>query len=133
MKEKWKEVQKMTNTLELRDKLINLISNASEVKAYHITAPKDESYPYSVFSFKRTISDTVEWYILTVDVWDSYETTSRVDTITDRIEKALDMQLIRSNSFYATIYKGNRQNVDDQDKQIKRAQIEFTLHIVERN
>lgn len=100
--------------------------------AYCEEAPEEATYPYAVFSARR-ISDVdgIQLYSLEVNVWDQNKHYSRAECMMDEMEEKLH----RCNLFYGNlmirVLKGQRNNIPDQDKEIKRIRELFEMHIYE--
>lgn len=122
----------MTDTLLIRDAVKELIAEAG-TKVYHVGAPDDAIYPYTVFDFKRVTNDVIDRYSLEVDVWDEYSTHSRVDTIMDKIEEQIDRR-VECKDIIVVIHKDDvREHVIDENKAIKRTHELFILDVGRRN
>ena len=101
--------------------------------AYYMEAPQDAQYPYAVFELRRMSEDYErQSIILEINVWDSHRYYSRAEEMMDTIEKNLHgyFQLSNNDIFY--VFNGNRQNVPDDDKDIKRIREQFELYYYER-
>lgn len=110
---------------------MELIKGYSDV--YYIEAPETATYPYAVFEVRKTVvRDGIANYNLEINVWDKYKSWSRCETIADRIENALDREVIMTDTFNGRLYDGYKQHVDDPDKQIKRIQVTMDMIIAER-
>lgn len=95
-------------------------------------APEGQTYPYKVFSAKRlTETDHVESWQIEVNVWDKGPYYSRAQEMMDTLE-TLDGTGILTSDYLIQFWKGNRQNVVDEDKQIKRVREIFEAHVVQR-
>ena len=93
-------------------------------------APADASYPYSVFSARRlSESDGRMNYILEINVWDQHNYYSRAESMMDELEQKLHRCNHVTNDFLVRIFKGQRQNVPDTDKTIKRVREQFEMHV----
>lgn len=121
-------------SIDLRDSLTELTSNVTGIQSYFSEAPKEASYPYIVVNYKRLSSDDgIGLYSVELDLWDKYETYSRISLAADLLDKELDRLILDTKTFNARLYKSNRIPVEDQDKQIKRIQDVFQMTLVERN
>jgi len=96
-------------------------------------APKDAVYPYKVFSARRlSDSDGRMNYTLEVNVWDNHKYYSRAEDVMDELEKQLHRCNHITEQFLIRIYKGQRDNVPDPDKAIKRVREQFEMHVYDR-
>ena len=110
-----------------------VLMNATGFDAYEMEAPDNANYPYIVFEPRRiSVVDYIENFVLEINVWDKNKTYNRVDGITDKIEKALDHEHNLNKKKLGVFYKGNRQPVLDEDKQIKRVREQFDMIVIER-
>lgn len=110
-----------------------MLENVTGFKAYEMEAPEDAAYPYIVFEARRlSVVDYIENFVLEINVWDKNKTYNRVNGITDKIEKALDHERNLNDKKLGIFYKGNRQAVLDEDKQIKRVREQFDMIVIER-
>lgn len=100
--------------------------------AYKDSAHKDATYPYAVFELERINSDSGDTYVLEINVWDSSKAYSRVDNVALSLEKKLNGYV--ENNPYRTfrIYKGTMKHVLDEDKSIKRTQLQLTVTSYEK-
>jgi hypothetical protein len=114
-------------TVDLRKILEELIGGYSE------DAPSDAVYPYKVFSLRKLTEDSgISQYNLEVNVWDQHEYYSRAETIMDKLEKKLNKQTFLGEKMLIYTYNGQRENVEDTDKSIKRVREQFEMRVVER-
>lgn len=101
--------------------------------AFYEEAKEKAEYPYKVLSLKR-IADTEgkQTYTLEINVWDRHPYYSRAESIMDKLEKELDGGSWLEEIGLIRIFKGQRQNVPDPDRAIKRVREQFELHFWER-
>lgn len=96
-------------------------------------APEDAKYPYKVFSARRlSESDGRQNYILEINVWDQHQYYSRAESMMDDVEKELHKSAHDTKQYYIRIFKGQRENVIDTDKSIKRVREQFEMHVYDR-
>lgn len=101
--------------------------------AYHEEAPESAVFPYKVFSCKRMNEDDhLETWQIEVNVWDKHKYYSRANDVMDDLESDIHEKGILENGYLIQFWKGQRQNVLDEDKQIKRVREVFEAHIIER-
>lgn len=101
--------------------------------AFNEDAPEDVAYPYAVFSARR-ISENggKQIYILEINVWDQNIYYSRAESMMDEMEQKLHRCNKMTDLFLIRIFDGQRQNVNDPDKTIKRVREQFEMHVYER-
>ena len=96
-------------------------------------APEEVEYPYSVFSARRlSDSDGRMNYVLEINVWDQNRYYSRAESVMDELEQKLHRCNHITDDFLIRIFKGQRQNVLDADKTIKRVREQFEMHVYQR-
>jgi hypothetical protein len=96
-------------------------------------APEDVSYPYSVFASRRlSDSDGRMNYVLEINVWDQHRYYSRAESVMDELEQKLHRCNHITDDYLIRIFKGQRQNVTDVDKSIKRVREQFEMHVYQR-
>lgn len=101
--------------------------------AYQEEAPKTATYPYRTFSAKRlSEADRVEAWQIEVNVWDKNEYYSRAEANMDSLESDIHEKGIITDDYLIQCWKGQRNNVPDEDKQIKRVREMFEAHIILR-
>lgn len=101
--------------------------------AFYEEAPKEATYPYKVFSAKRiSESGGRQQYILEINVWDQHNYYSRAESMMDELEQKLHRCNHLTDKFLIRIFKGQRENVPDPDKTIKRVRAQFEMQVYER-
>lgn len=100
--------------------------------AYKDFPHKDAAYPYAVFELDRIDSDSGDTYALEINVWDCYKSYNRVDSIAHALEHKLKGYV--GNNPYRTfiIHKGTMKHILDEDKAIKRTQLQLTVMSYEK-
>lgn len=124
----------MTSSLYLRDLIKNaLMCGAKNYSVYPNNAPDSASFPYIVFrttDFGRMLESCVHEGEIDIDLWDNYETYSRIESMIDDIDEALEDIIIEDAHVQCRVYPGTHRIVEDSDKAIKHieanAQIRFT-------
>ncbi len=102
-------------------------------RAFCEEAPKDIPYPYAVFSAKRINEmDGRQAYSLEINVWDRHQYYSRAENMMDELESKLHRCNHLTDGFLIRIFRGQRQNVPDQDREIKRIREQFEMYVYER-
>lgn len=103
------------------------------IGAFYEEAPEEAEYPYHVFSARRlSDSDGRMNYVLEVNVWDQHRYYSRAENMMDELEQKLHRCNHITDDFLIRIFKGQRQNVPDSDKTIKRVREQFEMHVYQR-
>lgn len=103
------------------------------LSAYYEEAPENVSYPYTVFSARRlTEDDGKQVYRLEVNVWDQGAYYSTASALMDELERKLHKEHFLTDGYLICFFKGERENVGDPDKTIKRVREQFTMHVFER-
>lgn len=98
--------------------------------AYYEEAPEKEEYPYKVFSMRRlSDSEGLQNYALEVNVWDKHQHYSRAERVMDELEQKLHRCNHVTGEFAIRIFRGQRQNVPDPDKSIKRVREQFEMQV----
>lgn len=101
--------------------------------AYFEEAPKQASYPYKVFSMRRIgAAGARQVYLLEMNVWDQDEYYSRAEILMDELEKKLHRNSFMTERCLIRIFKGDRRNIQDPDKTIKRVYEQFEMHVYEK-
>ena len=101
--------------------------------AFSDDATEKAVYPYAVFSARRiSESDEKQIYNLEINVWDQHTYYSRAESMMDELEEKLHRCNEMTELFLIRIFKGQRQNVTDPDKTIKRVREQFEMHVYER-
>ncbi len=101
--------------------------------AFYEEAQKNTPYPYAVFSARRTgETDERQTYILEINVWDQHTHYSQAENIMDGLERKLHRCNFLTDRYLIRIFRGDRQNVPDPDKDIKRVREQFEMYIYER-
>ena len=120
-----------TNDLKylVQSKLKTLTANV-----YHEIANEKNLYPHIVFDFRRIDLGDL-WrqdYILEVDIWDKQDSSQRVDNLADQVENLLQAENLPQTNVLPTFYLINRQNIPDEDKEIKHRRVQFQIQNYER-
>ena len=120
-----------TNDLKylVQAKLKTLTANV-----YYEIANEKKLYPHIVFEFRRIDLGDL-WrqdYILEVDIWDKQDSSQRVDNLADQVENLLQAENLPQNNVLPTFYLIDRQNIPDEDKEIKHRRVQFQIQNYER-
>jgi hypothetical protein len=122
-----------TKTNDLKKLIMTQLKTLTSNVYYEIAAD-NALYPHIVFSFKM-ISLGDLWrqdYTLDVDVWDKDQSTTRIDSLCDEIEKLLHMQNLPQTDILPTFYLIDRRSIIDEDKSIKHRLVRFQIQNYER-
>ena len=120
-----------TNDLKylVQSKLKTLTANV-----YYEIANEKKLYPHIVFEFRRIDLGDL-WrqdYILEVDIWDKQDSSLRVDDLADQAENLLQAENLPQSNVLPTFYLIDRQNIPDEDKEIKHRRVQFQIQNYER-
>lgn len=120
-----------TNDLKylVQTKLKTLTANV-----YFEIANEKALYPHIVFNFRRIDLGDL-WrqdYILEVDIWDKQDSSLRVDDLADSVENLLQAENLPQDNVLPTFYLIDRQNIPDEDKEIKHRRVQFQIQNYER-
>lgn len=122
-----------TKTNDLKKLIMTQLKTLTSNVYYEIAAD-NALYPHVVFSFKMiNLGDL--WrqdYTLDVDVWDKGQSTTRIDSLCDEIEKLLHMQNLPQTDILPTFYLIDRRSILDEDKSIKHRLVRFQIQNYER-
>ena len=113
---------------------LNLVKELERLTgAFNEDAEIEKSYPYAVFSVRRMSEDNEKQvYSLEINVWDQGRYYSRAESMMDELERKLHRCNHLTDTFLIRIFKGQRQNVPDSDKTIKRVREQFEMQVYER-
>lgn len=114
--------------------IINLSKELEKLTgAYCEEAPQKIAFPYAVFSARRlNETDERQAYILEINVWDQHPYYSRAEGMMDDLERKLHKCNQLTDRYLIRIFRGQRQNVPDQDKDLKRVREQFEMYVYER-
>lgn len=117
----------MTSTIELRNLIKDILADEGyEVYADEATVPA--KYPYVVFELSRSSAEIYPFVgYVEVNVWDKYNTYSRVDSIMDIVEEKLRNQYFGNDKVGFRTFDGDRSHIVDTDKAIKRTREKFMI------
>lgn len=92
--------------------------------AYYEEAPEDTTYPYMVYELE-SIQDN---FTLEINVYDKGTSTGNVEMLADAIEAHFKRFIWRDKEQIFTTYKNTRNNVQEEDKTIKRRRLLFDVY-----
>lgn len=117
---------------ELLEKFIKSNISLEEIsKVFNDRALRDAEYPYIVLNSSK--GNTTNYprvdIELEIDIWDKQSNFSSVNKIADVIQNALDRQSFTDDHIVGTYYLNTRNNMDDEDKTLKRNHMTFDVEI----
>lgn len=120
-----------TNDLKylVQAKLKTLTANV-----YYEIANEKKMFPHIVFNFRRIDLGDL-WrqdYILEVDIWDKRDSSLQVDDLADQVENLLQAENLPQDNVLPTFYLIDRQNIPDENKEIKHQRVQFQIQNYER-
>lgn len=120
----------MSKTAALRDFVTEYLDK-TDGETYHRRAASDAVYPYKVYELVRVnLDDTaMDVYDLEVNLWDRNINPSRVEELADSIEEMFRYENLPQETILPTIWRESRQWIEDDDKQIQRLQLHFTIQL----
>ena len=123
-----KEVLKISKTIELR-KIIKSILSETNRDVFFERADKNSIYPYIVYSIESINFNFGERedVILSVNIWDKNESSSRIEVLTDEIEKKFMFNNKPTEKILPTFYLESRNVIPDEDELIKRRELRILI------
>ncbi|MGL5085313.1 MAG: tail completion protein gp17 [Clostridium sp.] len=117
-----------SKTIELRKVVKSLLKEVNN-NVFYEEASSNATFPYLVYEFETVNLNNYprDDIFMTVDVWDKAEDTITVETLADNIEKALNFTNNPTKNVLPTFYLESRMSLRDEDKQIRRRQLKFTI------
>ena len=120
-----------TNDLKylVQSKLKTLTANV-----YYEIANEKKMFPHIVFNFRRIDLGDL-WrqdYILEIDIWNKQDSSLRVDDLADSVENLLQAENLPQDNVLPTFYLIDRQNIPDENKEIKHRRVQFQIQNYER-
>ena len=116
---------------ELLEKFIKSSLDNIDLKIYNDRAITNAKYPYIVLNSSK--ADTYNYprvdIELEINIWDKQANFESVNKIADIIQKSLDRQSFIEHNVVGTYYLNTRNNVDDEDKTLKRNRMTFDVEI----
>lgn len=122
----------MSRTYKLRTVVKTLLSPLN-VPVYYENSIDTSSYPYIVFELESIdYNNNRDDVILTINVWDRNIDSKTVEDLADDIEDIFNYNNYPTDYVLPTFFKVNRLNVLDEDKEIRRRQLQFQVQNYER-
>lgn len=113
---------------ELRDIMLTACDNV-----YYEIAPDDKSYPYIVFEIQDLYHENGKTLQeLEVNVIDYGTSTSQKEAICDRLQALFHKANLMTAFYNASLYRGLRQPVEEDDRLVRRSRLTFEIHYHER-
>ncbi len=118
----------MSKTVALRTLIVEILKEVGCV-VYYENATKGAQFPYIVYSFDsfNYEYDSRDDVFLLVDVWDKNKTSSKVEELTDTVEKVLGYTNRPNSDTLATFFKESRMSVEDEDELIHHRQVRVKI------
>lgn len=118
----------VSKTIELRRVITTLLKQVNS-NIFYEEATSKATFPYIIYELKTINLNNYprDDVFLTIDVWDKDKTTNTVETIADNIEKVLNTKNNPTNLVLPTFYLNDRNSIRDENKDIKRRQLKFTI------
>ena len=117
----------MSKTNAIRKIIQTNIDNI--VKCYYRTADAKVNYPHAVYDFESIDLGDInrDDLVLIIDIWGKGKDTSKIEEITDRIEKLFNAANMPDVDVLPTFYRISRKPIDDEDKTIIHRQLKFQI------
>jgi len=124
----------VSKTVELRKVISSKLKTISDRVSFEV-ADNEADFPYIVYDLSSVGFGNYPRndVILTINVWDKTTDTNTIETLADNIESILDHVNNPTTTILPTFYLDSRQNIQDEDKEIKRRQLRFTIQNYERS
>ncbi|MEG1929351.1 MAG: hypothetical protein RR090_12175 [Niameybacter sp.] len=113
----------MSKTVNLRTVLQAELEKVHK-NTYHEDAPSTTTYPYMVYELE-SIQDNFQ---LEINVYDKGTSTQQVEVLADAIEAHFKRFIWRDDEQIFTTYKNTRNNMQEEDKTIKRRRLLFDVY-----
>ncbi len=122
----------MSKTQALRGVIAGQL-NQTAGTTYHRRAAGDAAYPYKVYSLRSVdLGDTaMDVFTLEVELFDRQASPTRIETLADEIESRLRYVNLPQETVLPTIWRESRQWVEDDDKELQRILLRFTVQLYE--
>ncbi len=120
-------------TYELRKQLRKKISEVV-TNNYYDQAPDNATYPYAVYDLAELNHyDGLTIMELEINLYDYGTNTSRIEELADKLQDTLHEYFFINHAIQFTCFRGLRQKVEEDDKQLIRRRLTFELrvHILE--
>lgn len=124
----------MTISLYLRDLIKTALQCGSKnYSVYPNNAKEEATYPYCVFRESvYAMNDVVTEGTIEIDLWDEHDTYSRIQTMMDDINDALENLIADDGHCQVRAYRGSFRIVEDSDKRIKHMNGSADIRFIKR-
>lgn len=121
-----------SKTYELRKALrASMLTVADRV--YYDQAPDAATYPHIVFDLSELMHEDGRTLIeMEVNILDYGTITTTAEAIADELQALLDRANFINPFIQYSIYRGLKQKVEEEDKQLIRRRLTFEIHLHER-
>lgn len=117
--------------IELRKQLQILFKTITANVHYEI-APDTSPYPYLVYELSQlTYSYGKAVLQLEVNILDYGTSTTTVETLSDTLQDMLNKYYFINDKIQLTVYRLNRNTIQEEDKKIKRRRLTFEIQMHE--
>lgn len=116
-----------TNNLK---KALKTLFQSSITQVFYNQASSTATFPYLVYEFRSVNNEISTDYIVEADVWDKGMETVNIDNICDELEE-LHQYVYTDNNIQFRLYFESRQSIIDENKELKRRRLVFTLKLYE--
>lgn len=121
----------MSKIIELRKQLQILFKTITTNVHFEI-APDISPYPYLVYELSELTSNYGKTVLqLEVNILDYGTSTSVVETLSDNLQSLLNKYHFINNKIQFSIYKLNRNTIQEEDKKIRRRRMTFEIQLHE--
>lgn len=121
----------MSKTLELRKQLQIIFETITSNVHYEI-APDTSPYPYLVYELSELTYNYGKAVIqLEINILDYGTSTSAVETLSDTLQDTLHKLYFINDKIQYSVYRRNRNTVQEEDKKIKRRRLIFEIQLYE--
>lgn len=123
----------MIKVLEIRTALMTILK-AVHSRTFFGVAPDDAIMPYVVVDMPNSVDgDSLENFVLDVDIWDDDQDTTTLETLANSIDTSLHKKTILvTDKVGFVIYRENRLNLTDDDPRIRRRKYVYQLRSFEK-
>jgi hypothetical protein len=116
-------------TYELRKQLRKKISEVV-TNNYYDQAPDNATYPYGVYDLAELNHyDGLTIMELETNLYDYGTSTSRIEELADNLQDTLNEYFFINHLIQFTCYRGMRQKIEEDDKQLIRRRLTFELRV----
>lgn len=123
----------MGKTYELRKSLNSILKQYVD-RVYYEQSPDGATHPYVVFEMSELSHDDGKTLMeMELNVVDYGTDTSEVEELADTLQKNLNKMDYINAFIQFSVYRGLRERVEEEDKQIIRRRLTFEVHLNERS